>query len=286
MRGMRARSDTGNPNQVKRKASKMMQRIDGTATQHVDTLVIGGGQAGLAAGYELARRGRDFVILDAHDHVGDSWRIRWDSLRLFTPASLNGLPGMPFPAPGEHFPTKDELADYLETYAARFALPVQLGVRVDELTRDGDRYLVSAGVRRLAANHVVVATGAYATPGLPAFASQLDPAITQLHSLDYRNPGQLRDGRVLVVGAGNSGAEIALELAATHQTWLAGRDTGHFPNLFALGGLSYQVGRLAFQGLKRLTVDTWLGRSIVRNARAFRGPPAGPCTTQAPLGSR
>ena len=260
----------GNLNQLKRKVIKIMQRIVGKATQHVDTVVIGGGQAGLAAGYELARQGRDFVILDAHDHVGDSWRTRWDSLRLFTPASLNGLPGMPFPAGREHFPTRDEMADYLEAYAARFALPVQLGVRVDELTRD-DRYLVAAGARRLAANHVVVATGAYAPPRLPIFADQLDPAIAQLHSVDYRNPGQLRAGRVLVVGVGNSGAEIALELAATHQTWLAGCDTGHFPNLFALGALTYQVGRLAFQGLKRLTIDTWLGRSIIRNARAFRG---------------
>jgi putative flavoprotein involved in K+ transport len=267
---MRARSDTGNPNQVKRKASKMLQRIDGNATEHIDTVVIGGGQAGLAVGYELARQGRDFVILDAHNRVGDSWRTRWDSLRLFTPASLNGLPGMPFPAPSEQFPTKDELADYLAAYAARFALPIQLGAQVDELTRDGDRYLVAAGARRLAANHVVVATGAYITPRVPAFAGQLDPAITQLHSLDYCNPGQLRDGPVLVVGAGNSGAEIALELAARRPTWLAGRDTGHFPNLFALGGLASQVGRLAVQGVKLLTVDTWLGRSMLRNARAFR----------------
>ena len=132
-------------------------------TERIDTVVIGGGQAGLAAGYYLARQGRDFVILDAHDRVGDSWRKRWDSLRLFTPASFNRLPGMPFPARGEHFPTKDEMADYLEAYAARFELPMQLRVRVDDLARDGDRYLIAAGTRRLEANHVVVATGAYPT---------------------------------------------------------------------------------------------------------------------------
>src|SRR5215211_401735 len=154
----------------------MMKRIDGNPTQHVDTVVIGGGQAGLAVGYELARRGRDFVILDAHDRLGDSWRTRWDSLRLFTPARVSGLPGMPFPARGGHFPTKDELANYLEAYAARFALPVQLGVRVEQLARDGDRYLVAAGARCLEAKHVVVATGAYATPHVPTFADQLDPA--------------------------------------------------------------------------------------------------------------
>ncbi len=157
-------------------------------TERIDTVVIGGGQAGLAAGYYLARQGRDFVILDAHDRVGDTWRKRWDSLRLFTPASFNGLPGMPFPARRGHLPTKDEMAGYLEAYAARFKLPVQLGVRVDELARDGDRYLIAAGTRRLEANHVAVATGAYPTPRIPGFADQLDPAITQLHSARIATP--------------------------------------------------------------------------------------------------
>ena len=248
-----------------------MNRISGTVPEHVDTVVIGGGQAGLAAGYYLARQGRDFVILDAHGRIGDSWRKRWDSLRLFTPACFNGLPGLPFPARGDHFPTKDEMADYLEAYAARFALPVQLGVRVDALTREGDRYLIAAGPRRLVANHVVVATGAYATPRVPTFAGQLDPAITQLHAADYRNPGQLRAGPVLVVGAGNSGAEIALELATPHPTWLSGRDTGHIPSFFARGGLTAHVASVAVRGMKLLTVDTWPGRWLVRKARAFAG---------------
>jgi putative flavoprotein involved in K+ transport len=237
-------------------------------------VVIGGGQAGLAAGYYLARQRRDFVILDAHDRVGDSWRKRWDSLRLFTPANFNSLPGMPFPARGGHFPTKDEMADYLEAYAARFQLPVRLGVRVDELARDGDRYLIAAGARRLQANHVVVATGAYATPRLPTFASQLDTAITQLHSVAYRNPGQLRDGPVLIVGAGNSGAEIALELAPRHPIWLSGRDTGYLPGNF--GSFGYKVGGVVFQTvMKLLTVDTRLGRWIEQNASGFfmRGLP-------------
>ncbi len=239
-------------------------------TERIDTVVIGGGQAGLAVGYYLTRQDRDFVILDAHDRIGDSWRKRWDSLRLFTPASFNHLPGMAFPAHSGHFPTKDEMADYLEAYAARFELPLQLGMRVDELTRDGDRYLVSASARRLEANHVVVATGAYATPRVPTFAGQLDPAITQLHSVEYRNPDQLRAGPVLVVGAGNSGAEIALQLAATHPTWLSGRDTGSIPG--NLGSFGYQVGGILFQTLmKMLTVDTPPGRWMVRNARAFDG---------------
>src|ERR671937_1825493 len=130
-----------------------------TSEHRFDTVVIGGGQAGLAVGYHLAHQERDFVILDAASRVGDAWRSRWDSLRLFTPARYCGLPGMPFPAPDGYFPTKDEMADYLEAYAARFALPVRLGVRVEEVTRDGSRYLIAAGARRLEAHHVVVATG-------------------------------------------------------------------------------------------------------------------------------
>jgi putative flavoprotein involved in K+ transport len=239
-------------------------------TERMDTVVIGSGQAGLAAGYYLSGQKRDFVILDAHERAGDSWRKRWDSLRLFTPASLNGLPGMPFPTRSEHFPPKDEMADYLEAYAARFELPIKFGVRVDQLTREGDCYLVTAGARCWKADHVVVATGAYATPWVPAFAGELDPAITQLHSTAYHNPGQLRDGAVLIVGAGNSGAEIALDLAPTHRVWLAGRDTGHLPGTF--GSFGYQVGGILFlAAAKRLTIDTLPGRWLVTKARAFSG---------------
>jgi putative flavoprotein involved in K+ transport len=239
-------------------------------TERIETVVIGGGQAGLAAGYYLSQQKRDFVILDAHNRSGDSWRKRWDSLRLFTPASLNGLPGMPFPARSGHFPTKDEIADYLEIYAARFELPIQLGLRVDELARDGDRFLITSGARRWKADHVVVATGAYVTPSVPAFAGELDPAISQLHSIAYRNPSQLRDGAVLIVGAGNSGAEIALDLASTHRIWLAGRDTGHLPGTF--GSVGYQVGGVIFLALaKWLTIDTLPGRWLVTRAREFYG---------------
>ena len=133
-------------------------------TEHFDTIVIGGGQAGLATGYYLKRQGRDFIILDTNARVGDAWRKRWDSLRLFTPARYDGLPGMPFPAPPTRFPTKDEMADYLEAYAARFSLPVRTGVTVNRLSKQGDRFVVEAGNLRFEADNVVVATGAYHTP--------------------------------------------------------------------------------------------------------------------------
>ena len=145
--------------------------------EHLETVVIGGGQAGLSVGHHLARRGRPFLILDAHQRVGDAWRKRWDSLRLFTPARYNGLAGMRFPAPAHSFPTKDQVADYLEAYAARFDLPVRTGVRVDRLSRKGDRYVVTAGMNRLEADQVVVAAGAYQRPRIPAFAAWIPSPI-------------------------------------------------------------------------------------------------------------
>ena len=150
--------------------------------QRFQAIVVGGGQAGLSVGHHLARRGLRFVILDAHDRVGDAWRRRWRSLRLFSPARFDGLAGMPFPAPPDSFPTKDEMADYLEAYAARFQLPVHTGVRVDGLSRTADRYVVTAGERRFEADAVVVAMSSYQRGRLPAFASALAPGIRQLHS--------------------------------------------------------------------------------------------------------
>ena len=237
-----------------------------------ETIVIGGGQAGLAVGYHLARQGRPFVILDANDRIGDSWRKRWDSLRVFTPARLDGLPAMPFPAPASSFPRKDEVADYLAAYAARFDLPVRTGVRVDGLSRFQDRFAVTSGDRRFEADNVVVATGAHHNPRVPAFASHLDPAILQAHSSEYRNPSQLQEGGVLVVGAGNSGAEIALEASRNYQTWLSGRDTGHEPVRAGSGPDRLVTPLMWFAATHILTVRTPVGRKVQRTFRS-RGIP-------------
>jgi putative flavoprotein involved in K+ transport len=201
-----------------------------TLDEHVETVVAGGGQAGLSVGYQLARRGLPFVILDAGDRVGDSWRRRWDSLRLFTPARFDGLAGMPFPAPRHSYPTKDAMADYLESYATRFDLPVRLGMRVDRVARNGTGFVVTAGGRRLLADNVVIAIGSWQRPRVPDDAARLNPAVVQMHAADYRNAEQLQDGDVLVVGAGNSGAEIALDAVRSgRRVWLSGRDVGHIP---------------------------------------------------------
>jgi len=251
---------------------------DASSAEQFETVIIGGGQAGLSTGYHLARRGRRFVILDANQRIGDAWRTRWDSLRLFTPARYDGLPGWPFPAPAWSFPTKDEVADYLEAYAARFELPVRTGVRVDGLSREGDRYVAAAGKHRFEADHVVVASGAYHRPRVPAFAAELDPGIVQLHSSEYRDPSQLQEGGVLVVGAANSGAEIALELSRTHRTWLSGRHPGQEPARPGSRWFRLLVPVVWFMASHVLTVKTPIGRAVrqrfhVEGGRHSRGLP-------------
>ncbi|RPI52767.1 MAG: FAD-dependent oxidoreductase [Acidobacteria bacterium] len=242
--------------------------------ERVNTIVIGGGQAGLSTGYHLQRRGVPFLILDACDRVGDVWRRRWDSLRLFTPARYAGLDGMRFPAPPHSFPTKDEMADFLETYARTFALPVRSGVRVERLSRQDTGFLVVAGAERFEAENVIVAMSHYQRPRIPPFAADLAPDIVQMHSAEYRGPSQLRPGGVLLVGAGNSGAEIALEVARSHETWLAGRDPGHVP--FRIDGFlaRWLLVRLVLRVLfhRILTVATPLGRAVRPKVLHVGGP--------------
>ena len=239
-----------------------------------NTIVIGGGQAGLAVGYYLTKYNIDHVILDASAKVGDAWRNRWDSLRLFTPAFLDSLPGMPFPAPPFYFPKKDEMAGYLTAYAARFNLPVRSGVRVDKLSKVGDYYQAESVGKKYKAKNLVVAMANYQFPKVPEIANQLDKKITQIHSADYRNPAQLREGNVLLVGAGNSGAEIAMELASRHKVYLSGNDTGHIP--FNIHGLAARlflikfVLRVIFHRV--LTVKTPMGRKLRARLMKHGGP--------------
>jgi putative flavoprotein involved in K+ transport len=231
--------------------------------ERVQTLIIGGGQAGLSVGYHLSRQGLPFLILDAHPRIGDAWRRRWESLRLFTPARYDGLAGMPFPARGDTFPTKDQMADYLETYATHFKLPIRTGVKVDKLTKRNGRFLVTAGDQSFEAEQVVVAMGSHQQPRVPRFAGELDPSIVQLHSFNYVSPSQLKDGGVLIVGLGNSGADIAIEIAKTHHTWLSGKESGHVPfHIDSFAGRFILVRIVRFIGHRVLTVDTPIGRKL------------------------
>lgn len=242
--------------------------------QQVETVVIGGSQSGLAIGYHLTQRSLPVVILDENDRVGDAWRNRYDSLRLFTPRRLSGLPGMPFPGPPHSYPTKDQTADYLEAYAREFKLPIRTGVHVDRLSKRGHRFEVACNGSSLFADNVVVATGPYHNPRIPPFAHELDDSILQLHSQEYRKPSQVRDGAVLVVGAGNSGAEIAIELAAHHQTLLSGRDPGQEPSLGRQGGLGDRLLKslMWFTATRVLKATNPVGR---RFRDHFLDPPRG-----------
>ena len=243
-----------------------------TAAEHIETVVIGAGQAGLSVGHHLARRGRPFVILDGNERVGDNWRRHWDSLRLFSPARLDGLPGMPFPAPAWSFPTKDETADYLEGYAERFELPVRCGVRVRRIAHDGEGYVVDCDDGPIAADNVVVATGTFGPPFTPAFAAELDPRITQLHSSEYQRPSQLQDGAVLVVGAAPPGAHGARVRAPPPRPLRCRRATGPGP-----GDIESRRGRamwllLGFMARRVLTLKTPIGRKMRAEIRSHGGP--------------
>lgn len=250
--------------------------------EHIETVIIGAGQAGLATGYQLQQRRRPFVILDSESRVGDGWRHQWDSLRLFTPAWADALPGKPFPAPAWSYPTKEEFADYLESYAAELALPVRLGTRVVRLQAAGapevsedsatSGYVVTTDAGQIHADNVVVATGTFGrTAAVPDFADQLDPAIVQLHSSEYRRPGQLPPGPVLVVGASHSGCDIAYELAETHPTILAGRDLGQIPVPFDSRRFRLVFPLVLFAFAHVLTRRTPMGRKEMEEIRFHGG---------------
>ncbi|HZJ06669.1 MAG TPA: FAD-dependent oxidoreductase [Nocardioidaceae bacterium] len=242
-------------------------------TERIETVIIGAGQAGLATAYHLQRRGRPCLVLDGNARVGDGWRRQWDSLRLYSPARFNGLPGMRFPAPSWSFPGKDDMADFVEAYAEKFSLPVRLGTRVHRVeARDGG-YTVTAGAHCIEADNVVVATGTFGrTPHVPEFADQLDPEIVQLHSSEYRRLSQLRDGPVLVVGASHSGCDIAFEAAVSHRTVLCGRDPGQVP-----GRLDSPLFKIVYPGVvfvfsHVLTRRTPMGRHAMEEFRLHGGP--------------
>ena len=228
----------------------------------VDVVVVGGSQAGLAMAWHLQRQGLRFVVLEAGPEVGHVWRSRWDTLKLFTPAQYDALPGMAFPAPADTYPTKDPVADYLQAYVTAFDLPVRLNARVTRLVKTDDGFEVQTADNTFQARQVVVATGPFQVPFVPPMASKLDPSVAQVHSADYRNPQALPDGPVLVVGGGNSGFQIAEELAATRQVDLS--IATRYPMLpQRLGGrdLFWWLTRL---GLLRVTVTSRPGRRMSR----------------------
>lgn len=232
------------------------------------TIVIGAGQAGLATGYHLSKFTDDFIILDAGSSIGSAWKSRWDSLRLFTPSQYDGLPGSPFPAPRNSFPSKDDLAAYLNDYAQKFKLPVQFRQQVKHLKRTSEGFELDTTSGTLNCRNVVVATGTNPLPKIPAFAGELDKRIFQIHSSRYINPESVPKGKVLVVGAGTSGVEIAIELAASRQTMISGKPTFHIPDaIFKYAGRFYW-----WFACNILTVNTPIGRKAKQDIVRGGGP--------------
>ena len=247
--------------------------MDAKGSERFETVVIGAGQAGLSAGYYLKQAGRSFVILDANAEVGGSWLNRYDSLQLFTPRWAVRLPGWRFENRDVRYPSRDQMVGFLQSYAERFDLPVRTGAHVDRIERKGDRFVLSVGGSRIETDDVIVASGANRDPRVPAFSGQLDPSIVQLHSSEYRNPSQLREGGVLVVGAGNSGADISLDVVGGHPTWLSGPERGHIPvdiDTWIAQNVAFRVIR--FFGVHVLTERTPIGRRS-KAKHASRGDP-------------
>lgn len=242
-------------------------------TEHIETVIIGGGQAGLSTGYHLKKLGRPFVILDANGRLGDQWRRHYDSLVLFTPRKYDGLPGLPFPGDPTGFPGRDEVAAYIETYALHHELPVRTNTSVSGVTRREDgTFRVSIEGGDLTCDNVVVAVGKAGQPRVPSVAAELDPAITQLHSSAYRGVSDVPAGRVLVVGASHSGADIAYELAATHQVTLAGRDTGQIPGRPEDRRSQRVFPVMLWMWNHVLTRRTPMGRRVMKALRAHGAP--------------
>jgi putative flavoprotein involved in K+ transport len=227
----------------------------------LDVVVVGGSQSGLAMAWHLAQQGLRFVVLEAAPELGHVWRSRWDSLKLFTPSQYDARPGLAFPAPADTYPTKDPVADYLQAYAKTFDLPVRLDAKATELTRQEDEtFEVRTADATYRARQVVVATGPFQVPFVPPQAAKLDPAVTQLHSADYRNPQALPEGPVLVVGGGNSGFQIAEELAATRTVDLSiATRYPMLPQRLAGRDLFWWLTRLK---LMRVTASSRLGRRV------------------------
>lgn len=234
----------------------------GAAPERFDVIVIGGGQAGLSVGYHLKKRGVRFAILDGSARIGDAWRKRWDSLKLFSPAWLDSLDGMPFPLPRNEFPTKDQMADYLEAYAKRFELPVRLETQVARLSRKDGAFVIETSRGTLLAKNVVIAMASFQKKKLPPFASELRADIKQLHSSEYKNPAQLQEGAVLIAGCGNSGAEIAHEVSRTHKTIMTAKknDEVPFDNTSFLGRWIFIGLLMRFVFHRVLTIKTPMGR--------------------------
>jgi putative flavoprotein involved in K+ transport len=234
------------------------------------TIVIGGGQAGLATGYHLKQMNSDFLILDAEARTGDSWRRRWNSLRLFTLAWNNGMPGLPFPGNQNVFPTKDEVADFLMEYKETFELPVLYNARVMMVKKSKNGFRIMLPDRKLETQNLVIAAGNYGIPKIPSFAKELNGSIQQMHSAYYKSPDDLPEGRTLIVGAGTSGFQIALDALSEKRTvYVAGKPTPQIPDFI----FKYFGKQFVWMNKHVLNTSTPMGRKFQTRVQQGGGAP-------------
>jgi putative flavoprotein involved in K+ transport len=246
----------------------MHSSTPGPESETLDVLVIGGGQAGLVMGYHLLQTGLRFRIVDAGDEIGQTWRQRWDSLKLFTAAQYDNLPGMSFPSPYDTYPGKDDVADFLQAYAAKFELPVALNTKVQSLWRN-DLFEVETDKGQLRSHNVVVATGPFQSPFTPPMAKELDADVFQIHSAQYRRPDTIPSGKVLIVGAANTGCQIALELSRTHEVEIsAGQHLPTIPQRVMGHDIWWWGTRV---GLTRVTLGSRLGKKLSKRDQVIGG---------------
>ena len=236
------------------------REVEAQSSGDPEVAIVGAGQAGLAMGYFLRQKGIPFVIFERADSIGPAWRERWDSLTLFTPRRYSSLPGLPFPGDPEGYPTRTEVSEYLERYAETFDLPAQLNSDVHELRAEEERFALHADGRTRTADQVVVATGPFQKPYIPRLAENLSREVFQAHAVGYRRPGALPQGRVLVVGGGNTGFQIAKELSGTHQVVLSvGSRQKPLPQRLAGRDLFWWLTKTS---LLSTTVESRLGRRL------------------------
>ncbi len=253
-----------------RKVPELCIMITNTQKNTWHTIVIGGGQAGLATGYHLKKVNSDFLILDAEAGTGDSWRKRWNSLRLFTPAWNNGMPGLPFPGNQHAFPTKEEAADFLGDYKEKFELPVLYDARVTLVKKSQHGFQVTLPGRKLETQNLVIATGNYAIPKIPSFAKDLNGSLPQWHSSNYKSPEDLPEGKLLIVGAGTSGFQIALDALNEKRTvYVAGKPTAQIPDFI----FKYFGKQFVWMNKHVLNTKTPMGRKFQAKIQQGGGAP-------------
>src|ERR671914_1014051 len=245
---------------AREQSTERVNSAEDSSREHLEVAVVGGGQAGLAMGYYLREQGLQFAIFERGDSIAPAWRERWDSLTLFTPRRYSALPGMPFPGDPDGYPSRDEVIAYLERYAETFDLPIELNSPVRRLTADDGRFVIEVDGRTIEAKQVVIATGPFQTPYVPEVARRLAPNVFQAHATDYRNPSDVPEGTVLVVGGGNTGFQIAKELSATHRVCLSvGSRQMPLPQRLLGRDLFWWLTKT---GLLRTTVESRLGRRM------------------------